>query len=239
MSIDVTVIWPGAAELEGRAGEFVRVRVRDNGVGMDAATMAHLYEPFFTTKDQGKGTGLGLATTHAIVREHGGFITCASTPGRGTIVSLYFPSEAAPADTPAPPPPVPSPRGTETVLLVDDEPAVRRAVAAILHDAGFDPRQAASGEEALQLLGDASLLAKVRLVLLDVSMPGMPSSLLRARLGEIAPEARVVYFTGYAYDAADAADAVLQKPVTRDELLTTVREVLDRPRIPRVNDGRP
>jgi PAS domain S-box-containing protein len=230
VAIDVSLVLHGATELEGRPGEFVRVRVRDNGAGIDAATMEHLYEPFFTTKAPGKGTGLGLATTRGIVHEHGGFLACTSAPGRGTTLAMYLPSESAPAHTPAPPASPLDTRGSETLLIVDDEPAIRRAVATILRDAGFDPRQAGSGEEALALLDDARLVARLRLVLLDVSMPGMPSSELRTRIAAIAPDARIVYFTGYAYDAADTADAVLQKPVTREELLAAVREVLDRPR---------
>jgi PAS domain S-box-containing protein len=230
VAVEVSVIGAGAPELGGRAGDFARVRVQDNGVGMDAATMQHLYEPFFTTKALGKGTGLGLATTHAIVAEHGGFVTCTSAPHEGTEVSLYFANEKPPEEATAPVSRVPSARGTETVLIVDDEPAVRRAVAALLEDAGFRAIEAGSGEDALARLADPAVVARVQVVLLDVSMPGMPSHVVRAQLREIIPDARVVYFTGYAYDAADAADAVLQKPVTRDELLTVLRDVIDRPR---------
>src|SRR5262249_9717488 len=120
------------------------------------------------------------------------------------------------------------PSGNETVLVVDDEPGIRKTVIRILSDAGFAPIDAASGEEALALLADPRVAADVRLVILDVSMPGMPSSVLRARLREIVPKARVLYFTGYAWDASDTGDAVLEKPVTTEQLLATVRDVLDR-----------
>ena len=227
VTVEIDVVGAGAPELDGREGDFVRVRIGDNGVGMNPAPLARLYEPFFTTKDVGRGTGLGLATTHAILREHDGLITCSSAARRGTTFSLYLPRESeavTPASTSIP---APSTRGTESVLVIDDEPAVRKVASEILADAGFDPRAVASGEEAVALLADARTAAAVRVVLLDVSMPGMPPRDLRARLRTLAPDARVVYFTGYALDAADPGDAVLEKPVTRDRLLAMIRHVLD------------
>jgi DNA-binding response OmpR family regulator len=120
------------------------------------------------------------------------------------------------------------PRGKETVLVVDDEPAIRATIYAILRDAGFAPIAAASGEEALALLAEPGVAAGMDLVILDVSMPGMPSNVLRTRLRELAPNAKVLYFTGYAWDASDTGDAVLEKPVSSAMLLATVRDVLDR-----------
>jgi PAS domain S-box-containing protein len=228
VSIEACVVGAGAAELDGRDRDYVRVRVRDNGVGMGAETLAHLYEPFFTTKVRGKGTGLGLATTHAIVREHGGFVICASAPGRGTTFSVYVPSETRPIDQAPASVPAPAARGTETVLVVDDEPAIRTSVMRVLRDAGYAALAVASGEDALSLLAQGRVGAEVRLLILDVSMPGMPSNVLRARLRDIAPNAKVVYFTGYAWDASDTADVVLEKPVSVERLLATVRDVLDR-----------
>jgi PAS domain S-box-containing protein len=229
ISVSVEIVRAGASELAGHDVDHVRLRIGDNGRGMDPATVAHIYEPFFTTKDVGKGTGLGLATTHAILREHGGFITCDSVPGRGTTFSLYMPYEAAvprgeqAAHEHAPP------RGTETVLVVDDEPGIRHVVSLMLRSAGYVPREASSGSEALALLGDRAVASEVALVLLDVSMPGLPRREIRTRLRDLT-KARVVYFTGNALDAADAdaADAVLQKPVTAERLLGTIRRVLDR-----------
>jgi len=229
VSISVGVVRAGAEELSGRGGDHVRVRIGDNGSGMDAATVARIYEPFFTTKDVGKGTGLGLATTHAIFNEHGGFMACDSAPGRGTVFSLYLPrvstgsrqsEQHASAGPPA--------SGTELVLVIDDEPAIRRVVSVMLESAGYAVRQAGSGTEALELLAEGDLASKVALVLLDVSMPGPPRRELRERLRELT-RAHVVYFTGYALDAADAdpADAVLEKPVTEERLLRTIRRILD------------
>jgi PAS domain S-box-containing protein len=230
VSISVGAVQAGAEELAGRDGDHVRVRIGDNGSGMDAATAARIYEPFFTTKDVGKGTGLGLATTHAIFHEHGGFMTCESAPGNGTVFSLYLPRVSTgtrPNERHAPMDDRPA-GGTETVLVIDDEPGIRRVVSVMLEGAGYVVRQAGSGTEALVLLAGSDLASKVSLVLLDVSMPGPPRRELRERLRELT-RARVVYFTGYALDAADAHpdDAVLEKPVTEERLLRTVRRILD------------
>jgi PAS domain S-box-containing protein len=227
VTIAVDVIHAGAAELEGRGRDHVRVRVCDNGIGMDAEALAHLYEPFFTTKDPNKGTGLGLATTNAIVREHGGFMTCVSTRGRGTTFSVYIPNEPAPLEK-EPPKLAKSPApGTETILVVDDEPGIRSSLVRVLRDAGYTALAVASGEEALALLADARVTAELRLFVLDVSMPGMPSSVLRDRIRELVPRAKVLYFTGYVWDASDTGDLVLEKPVTTDRMLEAIRAVLD------------
>jgi CheY-like chemotaxis protein len=236
VEISVDVVPARAEELAGRDGDHVRVRIGDNGSGMDAATAARIYEPFFTTKEVGKGTGLGLATTHAIFQEHGGFMTCESVRGTGTVFSLYLPRQPAGSThtargaSDARPPA----RGTETVLVIDDEPAIRRVVSLMLHGAGYVAREAASGGEALALLSDGDLASEVALVLLDVSMPGPPRREIRDRLRQLT-RARVVYFSGYALDAADADpdDTVLEKPVTEERLLGTIRRVLDDDRITR------
>ena len=229
VSVSVDVVRAGASDLSGHDGDHIRIRVSDNGVGVDSATSARMYEPFFTTKEVGKGTGLGLATTHSIFHEHGGFIVCESAPGRGTTFSLYLPRESAPPKSERAVPAHPPARGTETVLVVDDEPAIRNVVSLMLRAAGYVALEAASGGEALHLLADGDLASKVTLVLLDVSMPGLPQCEIRSRLRELT-RARVVYFTGYAFDAADADpdDVVLEKPVTEAQLLGTIRRVLDR-----------
>jgi PAS domain S-box-containing protein len=226
--IDVSVdVVPASA---GDVGRRVRIRVVDNGPGMAPTTLARAFEPFFTTKEVGKGTGLGLATTHAIVREHGGDVACESSPGKGATLTIHLPlaSKLAPPEptrlaTPA------LARGNETVLVVDDEAAIRAVVARVLESAGYTPRLASSGDEALRMLSDATLVAEVSLVLLDVSMPGLSGRELRHRLRELLPNARVVYLTGYAFDAVDVGDdIVLEKPVVPQQLLETVRAALDR-----------
>jgi PAS domain S-box-containing protein len=234
VTVAVDVVAEGSPELGERAGEYVRIQIGDNGVGMDDATAARVFEPFFTTKAVGKGTGLGLATTYALLVEHGGFVVCDSAPSAGTTFSLYLPRNAGAVDADAAdaalgagaPAAV---RGTETVLVVDDEPLIRRVVEQMLTGAGFRPLLAGSGAEALELLADPSAAAEVALVILDLSMPGLSGQALRERIREIAPRARVLYFSGYAFDAPDAADAVLEKPTTEAQLLGKVRETLDRP----------
>jgi CheY-like chemotaxis protein len=196
---------------------------------MDAATALRVYEPFFTTKEPGRGTGLGLATTQAIVHEHGGLLACRSAPMNGTTFSLFLPR--APTD---PEPTVRHDDGTpeslhppsgETVLVVDDEEPIRRVVSLILRTAGFDARIAGSGAEALELVRDERLAARVALVLLDVSMPGMTGPELRERLRGVLPRTRFIYFTGHAVDQIDG-EPVLEKPLTEKRLIVAVREAL-------------
>ncbi len=225
ISVDLEVIPPHAAELEGRSTEHLRVQVTDNGVGMDNVTVSRIFEPFFTTKGVGKGSGLGLATTHAIIREHDGWISCDSTRGLGTRFRFYLPSEA-PVSSVREPSKAPLTRGSETVLVVDDEMVVRDVVARVLSNAGFKPLLAASGSEVVRILSDPQVAAKLGVVLLDVSMPGMPRSEIRARLRELAPGARVICFTGHAVDVLEG-DPVLEKPVSNEALLAKVRAVLD------------
>jgi PAS domain S-box-containing protein len=228
VTLDVDIVRDGATELGAHAGDFVRVRVADNGIGIDATTASQLFEPFFTTKAVGKGTGLGLATTRTIMVEHGGFVACDSSLGRGATFSLYLPHASAAHDETRPVVEPPSTRGTELVLVVDDEAPIRHVVSLMLTDAGFRVEIAASGEHALAILSDPRIASAVAVVLLDVSMPGMSGRELRARIREIAPHARVVYFTGYAFEAPDANDAVLEKPASEKRLLGTIRDVLDR-----------
>jgi CheY-like chemotaxis protein len=226
IAVTVGAVAEGAPELEGRKGDWVYVRVDDNGVGMTHATLQRMYDPFFTTKEAGKGTGLGLATTHGIVRDHGGFIACRSEPGGGTSFSLYLPGAAregvALDATPEARSPRPeSPRPRRTILVVDDDAAVRRVIALLLEDGGFDAKTAASGDAALRLLAERGERERIELILLDVSMPGMPGPVLRGRLREIAPEVPVVYLTGHAYEGS-TGDVVLHKPLSGSQLVAAV-----------------
>jgi PAS domain S-box-containing protein len=222
-------VMPGAAELDGRTGDWLCIRVSDNGVGMDPATVERVYEPFFTTKGVGRGTGLGLATTLGIVREHQGFIECRSEPGRGTTFTIYLRAATAAeakrdSERMMVAAPVAAP-SRETVLVVDDEPAVRRVLARVLEDGGFQVRAVASGDEALRLLADPKVSATIPVILLDVSMPGLSGPETRARLSTLVPDARVAYLTGYAYEAT-GGDEVIQKPVRAETLLSVVQRLL-------------
>ncbi len=164
----------GTGRPEGETGEFVLLSVSDTGQGMDAATLDRLFEPFFTTKDVGKGTGLGLATVYGIVRQSNGQITCSSEVGRGTTFSVFLPRASGKAavregsDTGGQ---VKPGRGTETVVLVEDDDSVRRYVSSILVTAGYTVLSAETGAAALEKL--RSLSEPPDLLLTDVIMPGM------------------------------------------------------------------
>ena len=214
-------------------GKHVVFAVRDTGVGMDAATQQRIFEPFFTTKVKGKGTGLGLSTVYGIVRQSGGHIDVRSAPGRGTTFEIILPQVAATV-----PPKAEHimhkalPRGTETVLVVEDEDAVRLIVRRVLRDQGYEILEARDGNEALRVCaqkGDA-----IDLVLSDVIMPGMGGRELSRSLAASRPGLPILFMSGYNDDGelagsgADLGTGVLAKPFTAETLATQVREALDR-----------
>jgi two-component system, cell cycle sensor histidine kinase and response regulator CckA len=220
----------GAAEEP--PGDYVALTVRDTGVGMDAATYARLYEPFFTTKDTGKGTGLGLATVYGIVKQSGGSISCRSRPGEGTEFTILLPRvfETASEDPPFPPP-ARGVRGTEAVLLVEDEEALRAFSRSVLVKNGYSVVEAANGEEALAKL--AAPGQGYHLLLTDMVMPRMGGPELVRRALEIRPALKVLFMSGYAEGsplppgAADAGIALLKKPFDASGLLAETRKALD------------
>jgi CheY-like chemotaxis protein len=205
-----------------------RVRIFDNGPGMDEQTRRRVFEPFFTTKEIGRGTGLGLASAYAIIAEHHGRITCESVPGVSTLFVVELPaSERAglPAVEPAPMTVVQG--GNETVLLIDDEPLVRRAAAAMLADGGYCVVEAEGGADGLALFERAR--GEIALVILDRSMPGMPGEQVAVRLRELDADVPIVLLSGYPGPAPSAAQAaaVLSKPVDAHTLLLTIRSAID------------
>jgi PAS domain S-box-containing protein len=218
---------PGA-----RPGPCVALAVRDTGVGMDAATCARLFEPFFTTKGPGKGTGLGLATVYGIIKQSGGYIDVDSAPGRGSAFTVYLPRAEAAAPAPPPEadrPPLESLRGVETVLLVEDEEAVRDLACEVLQQAGYTVLGARHGGEAL-LLSDRHP-GPIHLLLTDVVMPELGGRELARRLTVARPELRVALMSGYSDETLEAhgvlgAPGFLRKPITPEALLRSVREVL-------------
>jgi signal transduction histidine kinase/ActR/RegA family two-component response regulator len=211
--------------------------VADTGSGMEPNVIARIFEPFFTTKGEGAGYGLGLATVREIVSLHGGHISIDSTPGEGSTFNVYLPRIEP--DTARPPPPTAESRQMAaarepearqaTVLLVDDERMVRRSVARLLRQAGFDVTEAADGVEAIAQYQQS----RFDLVLLDLDMPGMNGEETQAELMVLDPEVRVIFATGHSDPEREAAVrargalAFLQKPFSLDMLLLIVREVLE------------
>jgi PAS domain S-box-containing protein len=223
----------GEAREEGAApGPCVRLAVADNGVGMDAETRERIFEPFFTTKPKRKGTGLGLSTVYGIVRQSGGFIRVASAKGEGTTVEVFFPPAR---DALTPPAPESRPRatagGAETILLVEDEPAMRALAGRVLRGGGYTVLEAADGAEALGVAGEHP--GPIHLVVSDVVMPGMGGRALVESLGAIRPGIRALYISGYDNEAIshhgvlETGVAFLQKPFSPRQLALRVREVLD------------
>lgn len=211
---------------------YVRVAVSDTGTGMSPDVLAHLFEPFFTTKPVGRGTGLGLATVHGIVRQAEGFVTVESEVGVGTTVRVFLPAVPREEIVPEPDPvPAPDPGGTETVLVVEDDDAVRALTCAVLERKGYVVIPAASAADALDLCDERTALPD--LVVTDLIMPGMTGRELAEELAQRDPAVKLIYLSGYSPDSAafhglerDRA-AFLQKPFTADALTRLVRGTLD------------
>lgn len=223
------------AALATHPGRWVAVRVRDTGQGMTAETCSHLFEPFFTTKEIGKGTGLGLATVYGIVQQSGGTIEVESSPGKGTTFTIYLPQvEASPTVAAVRAPSRELPRGTETILLVEDEKMVRDLVATLLEQSGYTVLRAGNGEEALQVA--ARHRGPLHLVLTDVVMPGIGGRELLERLSRERTGIQAVFMSGYTADTVvrhgvlENAVVFLQKPFRPEDLVRRVRDVLDHPR---------
>ncbi len=219
------------AHFPATPGRYIMLAVTDTGVGMTPDVQAHLFEPFFTTKEKGQGTGLGLAMVYGIVKQSGGFIWVYSEPGHGTAVKIYLPHVAEAAQPPAAATPAAAKRGTETVLLAEDEAPVRAVARQVLERHGYTVLEAPSGEAALDVARRYS--GAIHLLLTDVVMPGMSGHDLAKRLAALRPEVRVVYMSGYTDDAItrhgvlEPGLAFVQKPFTPDAIARKVREVLD------------
>ena len=215
-----------------RAGAYASVAVTDTGEGIDAETMAHMFEPFYTTKEQGKGTGMGLASVYGMVQQSGGFIEVASTVGQGSTFTFYLPSAggAAPRDATTRTASSPA-RGTETVLLVEDDAGVREMTAEALGAAGYCVVEAQGIEQAREAATSRS--GGVDLLLTDVVLPDGSGPALAAQLLAAHPTLRALFMTAYAADPTlrdrqGRAYEVLEKPFGPEELLQRVRRFLDR-----------
>jgi CheY-like chemotaxis protein len=212
-------------------GQYVMLAISDTGAGMDAATKSHLFEPFFTTKDKGKGTGLGLSIVYGIVSQNGGAIRLYSEPGKGTTFKIYLPMvEAEPEVAPATMPSVVN-SGTETILLVEDEDAVRSLVREMLNSQGYNILEAASPSEAMSMASECR--EPIHLLLTDVVMPGMRGPDLAKALILSRPNMRVLFMSGYSdgsflsYGELGNSAAYIQKPFAAAALAKTIREMLE------------
>jgi PAS domain S-box-containing protein len=214
-------------------GRYVMLAVRDTGSGMDAETLSHIFEPFFTTKEEGKGTGLGLATVYGIAKQSGGHIEVSSEPGQGTTFRVYLPRiEAAYEPAARGAPAEEMPRGTETVLLVEDDVVVCELLRQMLQGSGYTVLEAGGARQALRM-GERYAPRPIHLLLADVVMPEMSGPQLADHLARVYPKMKVLYISGYT-DAAVARHGklstkapYLQKPFAPEVLARKVREVLD------------
>jgi two-component system, cell cycle sensor histidine kinase and response regulator CckA len=211
-----------------RPGPYVRVTVSDTGTGMNEHVRQHLFEPFFSTKEVGQGTGLGLATVHGIVLQSGGHIDVESEPGKGTSFHVYLPAVGVKSETKSAPAVSTPEGGAETILLVEDQAEVRQFTAALLRDYGYTVLETSGGEEAL-----AQCAAKrIDLLLTDVVMPKMSGSDLAARVRSLQPLLKVLFMSGYSDELLGSRSdsmhgaAFIQKPFAREALALKVREVL-------------
>ncbi|MFI5180681.1 MAG: CHASE domain-containing protein [Thermoanaerobaculia bacterium] len=229
---DVTLDAPMTTSHESiPSGRYVVVSVGDTGSGMDAETLGHLFEPFFTTKEKGKGTGLGLATVFGIVKQSGGYVDVASAPGAGTIFRVYLPRSNERASTGGRPS-VSSRPGSETILVVEDEAAVRNLVRAVLESKGYAVLAAPDGAGALELVDKHA--GAIHVLLTDVVMPGMSGRDLADLVTARRPKVKVIFMSGYTTDLAtelgtEDGPAFLPKPFTEQALTVKLREVLDTP----------
>jgi CheY-like chemotaxis protein len=219
----------------GLADAYVRLRVSDNGVGISPAVRSHLFEPFFTTKDLGKGTGLGLASAHGIVHQSHGWIDVSSEPGEGATFAIHFPAVQLPetmaTEPAAPRKVVEPPRWNETVLLVEDEEAVRRIMSTVLKRQGYTVLEASTPLVALELFERHA--EQIALLLTDVVMPVMGGPALAQRLVAIRPALRVLFVSGYTGSVPPQIQSpnvgFLTKPFQTGVLAARVREMLGRP----------
>jgi CheY-like chemotaxis protein len=213
------------------AGNYTVLSVSDTGHGMDEETKTHIFEPFFTTKEVGKGTGLGLATVYGVVKQSGGFIWVESAIGKGTTFEIYLPQVAekvTQGDGESEPSAIP--RGSETILVVEDESGVRALTREFLKVNGYSVLEAKDGPEALEIASGHT--GTIHLMLTDMVMPKMSGAELAARMKEARPDVKLLFMTGYSEYAGDGANQppaeipILQKPFSIASLVGKVREVM-------------
>jgi two-component system, cell cycle sensor histidine kinase and response regulator CckA len=212
-------------------GQYVQLTVSDTGIGMDAETQSHIFEPFFSTKAPGRGTGLGLSTVFGIVNQSGGAIAVYSELNHGTTFKIFFHRHDEPPVTVLPGTEKTTMGGKETILLVDDAPALRRLTRRLLEDCGYTVLESGDPAEALRIA--AEFPGALPLMITDVVMPGFSGSVLAEKLATSRPEIKVLFASGYSDEAVIPSRmpgqhyAFLEKPFTREDLLRKVRDLLD------------
>jgi two-component system cell cycle sensor histidine kinase/response regulator CckA len=216
-----------------KPGPYVMLSVSDTGVGMDQATLSRIFEPFFTTKEPGRGTGLGLSTVYGIVKQSGGYIWVYSELFRGTTVKIYLPPSDQPAESLLPPAAkVVLPTGTETILLVEDDEALRKVTISLLQSGGYKMLEADNAVSAINISDRFD--GNIDLLLSDVILPGKSGPDLALEIKRNRPNIKFLYASGYTGDmiahqgVLDPGTTLLSKPFSKETLLTTVREVLDK-----------
>jgi signal transduction histidine kinase/ActR/RegA family two-component response regulator len=216
-----------------QTGPHVMLAVHDTGRGMDEEVLTHIFEPFFTTKDRTKGTGLGLATVYGTVRQSGGYITVSSKVGQGTVFEIFLPRVEDPVEVVEVPVAAPEPaRGAETILVVEDDDAVRRMTREFLKIKGYTVLEARGAANAIQVMEERN--EEIDLVLTDVLMPGMKGRELVEKLTQIRANIKVLYMSAYTEDAAinigvlNPGTEFIEKPFGPDDLANKIREVLAR-----------
>lgn len=215
------------------AGDYVMLAITDTGAGMSEQVKARLFEPFFTTKRVGEGTGLGLSTCYGIIKQSGGHISVYSEAGRGTTFKIYLPQVEQQAKPPTESPSsLALPRGIETILLVEDDPALREMAETLLQRLGYKVWPAANGIEALSLKQQRNV-GHIDLLFTDVVMPHMSGKELADRVRSLHPHTKILFTSAYTQNASDHQGilergvALLQKPYTPSALAHKLREVLD------------
>ena len=206
--------------------------VSDNGSGMDKRTLGKIFEPFFTTKGLGKGTGLGLATVYGIVKQNAGFINVYSEPEHGSIFRIYLPRHVVKSEhIREVSPPAQLPRGEETILLVEDEPAVLEMVKLMLETFGYTVLASSTPREAMRIASEKSV--EIDLLITDMVMPGMTGRDLRENLSPLFTELKCLFMSGYTGNVLTHQGILeeginfIQKPFSKQEIAAKVREVLD------------
>jgi two-component system cell cycle sensor histidine kinase/response regulator CckA len=214
-----------------RPGRYVMLALSDTGTGMSAETMSHMFEPFYTTKEAGKGTGLGLATVYGIVKQSGGYVWGYSELGKGTTFKVYLPRVDAPVDRLPVRPAARPARGSETILVVEDEAALREIIRRVLERQGYTVLEASTADAALKLARDRA--GPIHLLLADVVLPGGSGRPLADELVALRADLRVLFMSGYTEDVIVQRGVLapgtpfINKPFSADSLARKVREVLD------------